>query len=179
MQLFQLDLDIGKSVQAYYDIHINKTIVELTQCIAAACIRQGITPPNKKNGQPYKGSHLNHPLVNWILDSGYNPMTVLSYIGYLNSEYKYRFYKEKDHACITSLLEWVGNYNFTMLSDSIDDTEPATELYPGCPPWNGHAAADVTDEQIIEGYRQYYMTEKKHLCKYTRRQMPEWMKEEK
>ena len=108
---------------------------------------------------PYRPTHQNHPCVIWAGESLENWAWLRDLVCDLNKEFQYRFDHNSSHKSVL-----VSNSLTLPPIPAIGITErpqAMPEIYkiPGDP---------------IRAYRRYYVTEKGHLLKYTKRPIPEW-----
>jgi hypothetical protein len=165
MQVFILDEDISSIAEGYFDCHIVKIPLEIAQ-ILCTTIRSKINfPDGAIDPQLYKMTHINHPWVKWSMESWMNFNWLANLHEFLTDEYSYRY--RKIHGTCTTV-----NRAFEIFEDNISLNEiEYPETFPLCMP-DQYKSIDV-----VKSYRQYYLAEKMHLCKYTNRPIPDWMKE--
>lgn len=121
------------------------------------------TALNKKEFiTPYKSTHLKHPCVLWVEESFDNFLWLQNLALALNTEYRYRFEKDTDHKSIAVLNE-ISKYEY--------DNSGLTE-FPQAMPDKYKIPGDA-----VKAYRQFYLGEKMHFAKWTKRSMPTWVKE--
>lgn len=164
MNLFILDNDIRQSVQWHFDSHVRKIILESLQ-ITATNIEHltGIVHPHK----PYVSKrHLNHPCTIWGRQSFQNMRYILDYCEALLEEFQFR-QKDNNHHASEPMFHF-----FNILSGFIqnDVTLPYNEQTPFA-----LAMPDCyKSNDAVASYRNYYIGEKQHLAKWTRREPPPW-----
>lgn len=156
MNIFFLDLDIEKCVQAHCDKHVVKMILEYAQLLSSV---HRVTNPEYE-GTHYKLTHKNHPDAVWARASIRNYEYLFSLAILLGEEYTYRYGKVHKSIGIIEAMPYPSGL------DNIPFTEP-----PKC----------VHDdfkgiEDTVEAYRQYYIRDKGHFCVWTGRPTPEWFK---
>lgn len=114
----------------------------------------------------YIQTHMNHPCCIWTRKSLSNWIYLYELMIELEKEWQYRFDKKRRHKSVES-LESANILN--LAKEAIKDrgfTNPALampEIYQ-----------DINNP--IESYKQYYINEKQHLLKYTKREIPIWLR---
>ena len=155
MNIFVLDTDIKKCAEYHCDQHVIKMILESVQILCAALYKHGFQTP-------YKPTHQKHPCVLWAEHSYDNFIWLKKLVKTLNEEYKYRFEKTNDHKSIDVLLE---------ISEHCYKKRGLTEFAQAMP-----------DKYKVEGnpvlaYRKFYLGEKMGFARWTKRNIPFWIKE--
>lgn len=153
MNIFVLDSNIQKCAEYHVDKHVVKMILESAQILSTVSRLNGLD-------QGYKSTHEKHPCTIWTGESiqNWNWLKMLAY--HLNEEYKYRF----DHT---------DNHKSYDLIQSLDD--PAL---PNIGLTNFKIALPkycIVQNNTIESYRKYYLKEKNHIFKWTKRSVPNWI----
>lgn len=153
MNIFVLDINIDKCARYHCDQHVVKMILESVQMLCTALNKKGISTP-------YKSTHQKHPCVLWVEDSYANFVWLKELTIALNVEYKYRFEKTSDHKSI-AVLEEISDYQYENRGLT-EFAQAMPEIYkvPGDP---------------VSAYRQFYLGEKMHFAKWTRRRIPAWV----
>ena len=154
MNIFILDTDIETCAQYHCDQHVVKMILESVQMLCTALNKKGFTTP-------YKSTHINHPCVLWVEESFENYSWLKNLALALNTEYRFRFEKDTDHKSI-DVLDEIANYNY--------ENRGLTEFAQAMP-----------DEYKVPGdavkaYRQFYLGEKMKFAKWTKRNVPKWVR---
>ena len=160
MNIFYLDTRPRISAQYHCDKHVVKMILESAQMIC--------TVANELTGKqvaPYKSTHKNHPCVKWMQEDYINFSYVLNLMWYLDEERKYRFGSNKTHTSVEKIHD---SGIITLIMQYLPE-RALTEI-PLCMP----DACKVRND-AVQSYRNYYVREKKHLHKWTRRGMPYWL----
>lgn len=175
MNIFYLDTDTTACAQAHCDKHVVKMILEYAQLLSTAhrvldgkawtdltankrrITRYSLT--NDKEGVLYKATHINHPSAIWVRESKANYNWLYDLYSKLLAEYTHRY--GKSHKC--------GE-----LSASLKDS-PATIADVGLTEMPQAMPEACQKPTAIEGYRNYYSTEKRGMLAYTKRQMPTWI----
>lgn len=113
---------------------------------------------------PYRKTHVNHPMAKWCRTSVDNFTWALEHGLSLCREYTYRF--SKKHKTET-VLNWYLN-NPPRLN-KLCFTEP-----PQC--FSIYREQCFVDKNPIKGYHNYYNAAKRHLFKWTKREIPYFIK---
>ncbi len=153
MNIFVLDNNIKKCAEYHCDQHAIKMILESVQLLCTALNKKGFKTP-------YKSTHIKHPCVLWVEES-YDNFKWLSQLAYaLNDEYKYRFDKENNHQSI-SILKEIQHFEY-----------PRKGLTPF-----PQAMPDKykIENDPVAAYRQFYLAEKMHFARWTKRRVPIWV----
>lgn len=158
MNIFVLDNDVKLSASYYMDTHVNKILLECAQILCTSLFKNG------KEDTPYKPTHMNHP---WILYASSSTLAfcwVLEHAKALCVEYEYRFNKRHKS---TDIIEFADNIY----------------LYCKFPQRLKRRPLCVSDDckiphlgtvNTVESYREYYRKYKRHLAKWTKRDIPHW-----
>lgn len=163
MNIFILHKTPKINAKYHCDKHVIKMILESVQMLYTAhWILQldddwFFNCKLKTNSKPYKKVHVNHPCTKWVRESvsNYRYLCVLTMS--LCEEYTYRY--KKIHKC-QKHINW---------------------LYKNIPPIEKKELTDfaqaMTNHDLnnpIKAYRNYYIKEKKHFAKWTKRKKPFW-----
>jgi len=155
MNIFILDNDIKKCAEYHCDQHVIKMILESVQILCTALYKHGIPTS-------YKPTHQKHPCVLWAEHSYDNFIWLKKLAKELNEEYKYRFDKTNDHKSI-SVLNEISAFRY--------DKQGLTEFVQAMPEkykFKGNP---------ILAYRKFYIGEKLGFARWTKREIPFWIKE--
>jgi hypothetical protein len=155
VNIFVLDTDIETCARYHCDQHVVKMILESVQLLCTALNKKGVQTP-------YKSTHVNHPCVLWVEQSWQNFRWLGELTRALNAEYRYRFDKATDHKSIAVLAA---------ISQQQYEDRGLTEFAQAMP-----------DEYKVDGnpvlaYRQFYLGEKMHFARWTRRRVPHWVRD--
>lgn len=161
MNIFFLDEDIEKSVTYYVDKHVVKMRVELAQLICSVHWMSG-------SSAPYKLTHKNHPCAIWARESLSNYKYIVNLGLSLCDELEYR-YGTKEQKTKTTLL-WLKD-NLPNIKD-VGLTLPKLAMDVSFRTF--HNTDDVV-KYAVENYRNYYNKDKRHLFKWTKRSIPDWI----
>lgn len=152
MNIFILDLNQEQNVKYYVDKHVVKMPLETCQMLSTV-----YSFTNQAELAPYKINHANHPCSKWTRESLSNWLWLRNLGLEICKEYTYRY--DKHHKCeqimrdmVTPNIIDIGLTNFS---------EAMPEQYR-C-------------DDAIKAYRDYYNGDKKHLFKWKKRAVPEWI----
>jgi len=153
MNIFILDYNHKKNAEYHVDRHVVKMITEEAQLL---CSTYYFT--NQEYLSPYKLTHKNHPCSVWTRSSLSNWLWLRDLGIALYEEYKFR-YGDKDHKSGDIILDLeIPNLPDVGLTEFVQ-----------CMP------DEYKNKCAVKAYRDYYIGEKQHLLKYTRREIPEWL----
>jgi hypothetical protein len=151
MNIFVLDNNRKNCAQYHVDRHVVKMILESTQILSTVCRLNDVE-------EGYKITHKNHPCVKWCANSLSNWLWLQEHIHYLNEEYKFRFNHIENHKSYEVAIKLskprIKDTGLTIFALAMP------EIYK-------------SNDSIIS-YRNYYIGEKQHLAKWTKREIPEW-----
>lgn len=153
MNIFYLDEDIVACARSHADCHVVKMILESAQMLCAVLNVNGIDAP-------YRSTHIKHPCTIWAGASLDNWLWLRKLTLALDEEYRYRFVHSDSHRS----AQVVSELTLPPIQ-SIGLTEHAQAM-----PEQYKIPSDP-----ISAYRHYYLNEKSHLLKYTRREAPIWV----
>ena len=157
MNIFVLDLNLQLNAKFHVDRHCVKMILEQSQMLATTHHLSGTDP----DLIPYRKTHHNHPCNLWMRKSLSNYLWLINSTEELCKEYTYRY--GKHHKC-EEILKWCkGN------SPNIPDL--------GLTPFAQAMPDEYKNEDAVTAYRAYYLGEKQHLFKWTKRPIPYWIME--
>lgn len=151
MNIFILDNDMIKNVEAYNDKHIVKMILESAQILSTVVRLNGID-------EGYKITHKNHPCVKWANKSLDNWLYLKKLTKVMHKEWQYRYNHIKHHKS----FDVVSNLSIPNLP-KIGITE-----FVSCVP------DECKVGSVVDNYRKYYIEHKAHLAKWTKREVPTW-----
>lgn len=154
MNIFVLDYNPKVAAEYHCDKHVVKMILESAQILCAVHHRYGNT------NVPYKLTHKNHPCTIWAGDSRQNYEWLLQLATHLNDEYKFRFNHFENHKSYDVILSLPDN---PCLATGVT---PFAEAMPE------HCKIS---SDTVSNYRNYYLTEKQHILKYSNCQTPFWV----
>lgn len=152
MNIFILDYDPETCARYHCDKHVIKMVLETTQILSIVQYLRG-------NKTTYKPTHRHHPCVEWCNESEGNYRWLLWLGLYLCKEYTFRF--GKTHKC-ESLLR-----NELLIPPHMEKKYETVFV---------HVMPDKYKLiDIVESYRWYYLKEKNHLFRWTKRKRPLWV----
>lgn len=161
MNIFILDNDIRKSAQYHVDRHVIKMPLELAQMICSTYLL--LDYKNLPSFIFSKPSHVNHPCTKWIRSSKdnfiYGCMLGLA----LYDEYQFRYENPEKMQRVKKVFE----YGLSYVPDRIEHSE-FTEFAQAMP-------IQYRNKDAVKAYRKYYIGEKQHLFKWTKRERPDWL----
>jgi hypothetical protein len=157
MQIYYLDHNPIKSAQYHTDIHVGKMLTEGLQILSTVCHIH-----SQETLGVYKPTHRAHPSVVWTAETIDNYLWLYDMTEALYEEYKSRF--GKTH---------LAGEKFKLLGIPYIKRTGLTPIR------YGFKNPKYQFEDRVNGYRKYLICEKSHLIKYTNRQMPDWIREEK
>jgi hypothetical protein len=179
MNIFAVDDNPKISAQSLVDKHVVKMILETAQLLSTAhrildgeeYIGQSKSGrkakrwrlPDDRENILYSATHINHPSAVWcrLTNNNYNWL-VCHFIGLID-EYTYRY--GKNHKC--------SDKDFVAALYFLPDNIPVGHLTPVTPAMPDEYKVACS----VQSYRKYYKNGKAHLHKYTKREMPEWLKD--
>ena len=159
MNIFYLNGDPKIAAIEHNDKHCVKMISEYAQMLSIAH-REIDGDERADKLSMYKRIHTNHPCTVWTRanDKHYNWLYQL-FIA-LSDEYSYRY--EKKHTTDSLLRGALANPPFN-IPKNLKFNEP-----PQCMP-DKYKCNDT-----ITAYRNFYMGDKSHFCKWKKREIPVW-----
>ncbi len=156
MNVFFLDKDPAECAKGHYDTHVVKMILESAQLLSTAHHLCG-------DGGPYKVTHQNHPSAVWVRQSVAHYSWLYILMLELGKEYTHRFSKEHK-----TIREHKDSLFFTPRDiKALGWQDPPLAMPEHC-----------QLDSAVESYRNYYLTEKINLMKYTKRNAPWWMQKQ-
>lgn len=165
MNIFVLDLDTKKCAEYHNDKHCVKMILEYSQILCGVHHMSNPTStPTSTLQVPYKLSHKNHPCSIWARECIENYIWLCDLALDLCDEYRYRYgrrHKSQD------VIEWclVHKPNIPLLGRM---TSQALAMPNEC--------KIRSNNSTIDSYRNYYMTDKRHIANWKNREVPYWYK---
>lgn len=155
MNIFVLDQDILTCAQYHADQHVVKMILESAQMLC--------TVVNETGGEaPYKATHIKHPCTQWARQSLSNWLWLQRLALALNEEYRYRYCVSRDHRSADVARELSPPQINDLGLTEFAQTMPDKYKVPG---------------NAVAAYRRFYVGEKSHFAKWTRRKPPKWFVE--
>lgn len=160
MNIFVLSECHSDNATFHADKHVVKMPLESAQIVSTILRKIGIDDTIL-----YKSTHKNHPCVLWAGNSYENLIWTIDYCINLCNEYTWRY--NKKHASETVI------WHARNLLPQIEYKIPKLGLtpHPQCMP------DKYRHVNVVEAYRNYYLGEKHHIFKWTRRDVPRFVKE--
>lgn len=175
MNIFYLNHNPEICARNCCDKHCVKMILEYAQLMSSAHryldgvqtsveidgkIKNRWILPDERESQIYQVAHLNHPSTIWTRSGEENYLWLYSLWIETINEYKYR-YNNKLHSC-ERLREPLSRPPFNIEKREFFEPTQAMPEYCKIP------------GDSISAYRKYYINEKQHLAKWSKRDIPEW-----
>ena len=177
MNVFRLDDDPVKAAQLMCDKHVVKMVIEYGQLLSTAhrVLDGELYLDKTKNGSKikrwrvtesareellYKASHVNRPSNIWCRENDKNYRWLYKHFKATAKEYEHRY--GRVHATYDKLsgMLWFAPKN---------SKQTAYEsVMPQCMP------DECKRDSVVDGYRTYYVQEKKYFAKWTKRETPTW-----
>lgn len=178
MNIFGLDNSPIISAQMMCDKHVVKMILETAQLLSTAHriidgqlyldktknnrkIKRYLVPDTREETL-YKASHINHPCNVWTRQTNNNYTWLYCHFKALCEEYTYRY--GKIHSTEQKLLDILTNLPYNI---SVGPLMPLPQAMPD----------KYKRPSAVAAYRAYYIGEKSHIAKWTKRSIPDWFKE--
>jgi len=159
MNIFYLDSDPKLCAQYHCDKHVVKSVLETTQILCTVIQLQ----QDEELSFLYAPICINNPCVKWAQQSMYNFLWLQQLGSQLAEEYTYRYdRRHKCQSCIRDIVVWVRAAAFPVISGLTVRPQLMPSVYK-----------DDMDPRTA--YRNYYLGDKTHLLKYTRRHVPDWV----
>jgi len=153
MNIFVLDQDHTKNAQYHVDKHVVKMLVEQTQLLCSTYFFTG-----QEESSPYRLTHKNHPCSVWVRESLSNWLWLRDFTLALAQEYTHRYGK----------LHKSGEVAKTLTAPKLIDI--------GLTPFAQAMPDEYRSNNPVSAYRAYYNGEKSNLFKWTKREVPGWVK---
>lgn len=178
MNIFYLSKNTTECAQMHNDKHCVKMILEYSQLLSTAHrILDGVEYIDDSSGRNikrwkldfesyenvlYKATHINHPSAVWVRQTYENYRWLHALLRHLCREYTHRY--GRIHKCESSGL--VEKLSYTPFNIPIAGlfSEP-----PACMP-----EKYIIHNDAVWSYQNYYVFEKDHLAKWTKREVPEF-----
>ena len=157
MNIFLLDYNKQKCAEYMVNSHVVKMITEHCQMLSTVVRLSGIDAG-------YKITHAHHPCTKWTGKSLSNWLFLRELTGYIHYEWQYRYDHpstriHKAYEILLSLpMPRIPDLGITAFPMAIPDA--------------------LKSECVVESYRKFYNTEKRHLFKWSKRNQPYWIEGE-
>lgn len=158
MNIFALHSEPSTAALMQADKHVVKMVLETAQILSTVIHLHG----DSRSQYVYRKTHEHHPCVQWAAENTANYDWLVRHFIALSTEYEWRYIKRHK--------SWIKFHNMFGGPPSQMDIEQDPSPF----------ALAMPDqykfyETPVECYRAYYVNEKVHLLKYTRRTEPEWI----
>jgi hypothetical protein len=157
MNIFFLHHDPTTCAEMHCDRHVVKMILETCQLL---CTTWHVTTHRSSVCIPYKKTHVNHPCSRWVRASRSNYEWLCEFGLCLCHEYTYRY--GRVHKC-------------EAIIEQLSDMKPDVPDAGWTPPAQAMPDAYKNHDDAVAAYRSYYVHEKSHIHKWTRRAPPDWI----
>lgn len=184
MNIFYVDTDPVVAAQSLVDKHVVKMILETAQLLSTAhrvldgneiivegwVDEFGIKHRKKKlwkldddrDSILYLATHINHPSAVWCRQSISNYAWLVDHMFALGAEYTHRY--NKRHATIEKLGYALQSPPFNLCEYELTKMPSAMDTQ-----------YIISDDSIVN-YRNYYRLGKSRMHKWTKREVPEWIR---
>lgn len=151
MNIFVLDVNPSECAKMHYDKHVVKMILEQTQIMCTVLDGLGYSVP-------YKSTHKNHPCTKWSRESLSNYLWLREMTLELHKEFQYRYGKLHKAGLVAESLPIpnIKDFGLTPFAQAMPD--------------------EYRNKNFVKAYRDYYKFGKSDLIKYTKREIPSWLK---
>lgn len=157
MNIFFLDNSPLVAAQMMHDKHVVKMILESAQILSTVCAAHNAWVPGM-----YAPTHKNHPSVLWAGESCENWTWLVQHARALCAEYTYRYSRKHKSSAVIELCA---------------DNAPLFHTRTLTPPAQAMPAEYRIAGDAIAAYRQYYLGRKVVQSKWTRRPVPDFVKD--
>lgn len=155
MNVFILSKNPELAARYQVDKHVVKMVLETAQLLST-CHRVLET---ERAEHVYKKTHVNHPCSLWLRESSANYDWLYLHFLHLLDEYTFRY--GKTHKC--AMYKDILSFN------------PVTKGQPT--PFALAMPEQYRSKCPVKSYRDYYLAEKHQLFSWTKRDVPDWVKE--
>jgi hypothetical protein len=167
MNIFALDVSPERAARMHCDRHVVKMVLESAQLLSTVLSTRDAPAAARLalQGLCYRPTHLHHPCTLWAGHSRGNQAWLERLALALCREYTYRY--EKVHASEKVIRALVA---------AAPSEAAGAGLWPGRrrTPFVQAMPVPCRGDDPVAAYRRYYNTEKASICRWTRRQPPEW-----
>lgn len=176
MNIFYINEDPKLCAQEHNDKHVVKMILEYAQLLSTAhrmidgVLTEGLSKsgrkskryvlPDRREEVLYVATHANHPSAKWTRHSKDNYDWLFKMWTYLLEEYTHRYGKVHSSQRIAHQLATSPN------------GIPTKEGFS--PPWRAMPDDVKIGNDSLASYRNYYITHKYKMSRWTNRQVPNW-----
>lgn len=185
MNIFALATEPTMAAAYMCDRHVVKMITESGQMMAIVCRNMGVTDmPLTKAGNPWRGSHANHPCTKWVGETWGNFLWLFTHAQQLNYEFRRRYNhngRQVDHASWIAIKHmfcevqglWYGATNLG--KETFKGMDMTTDKTPFARAFGDFVVHD--DVPTVQAYRDYYKQKvfaDGRTMKWTNRNQPHW-----
>lgn len=151
MNIFVLDVNPKLAAQYHVDKHCSKMNIEYAQIMCSILNELGYETP-------YRTTHKNHPCTKWAQESLSNFLWLRELALELHIEFQHR-------------------YGHTHKSGLVSESLPIPNIKDfGLTPFAQAMPDEYRNKNFVKAYRDYYKFGKADLIKYTKREIPSWLK---
>lgn len=167
MNIFVLDRNPIRAARMLADKHCSKMLVESTQMLAGALLKNGCPSdkmPLTQKGTHYKGAYPNHPCSIWTAESTENFAWLWTHAFSILQEYKKR-YNKTTHGCEKPLMQMLDLATIYMEDVGCGMTPFVRALNQ-----SKGENLDLLDESIdtVTAYREFYIRDKSRFATWER-----------
>ena len=179
MNIFHVDTDPEICAKQMCDKHVCKMVVETAQLLSTTHrvvdgieykdktksnrnIKRWFYPEKEMETKLYKACHVNHPSTIWTRESTSNYAWLYTHFIALCDEYTHRY--GKVHKSDRKLRNILSKTPQKLLESEVTELTEFKQCMPDY----------CKRKDPVEAYRFYYMNEKKHFAKWTKRNIPSW-----
>ena len=159
MNIFYLDHDTKTCSKYHNDKHCVKMILEYAQLLSTT---HRVLDGDNVDDLVYKATHKNHPSTIWTRKTDSNYRWLYRLFVDLSQEYTYRYGRE--HLSYTKLSEILKTPPKNIPTGEFTGPTPAMPDY-----------CKISGNSLAS-YRKYYVMEKSHMEKWSKREVPLWYK---
>lgn len=186
MNLFFINQYLEGCALEACDKHVVKMILETAQLLYSAWwCRSGNLPPSEL--QPYRKTHINHPMSIWVRESKTNYQFACYYGLLLCHEYTQRYGKyHKTEAHIRQLYQWgfppleleiPPAKNAKPIDHAYHDVPHGIQSIPLCMGKEYYIRDENNNLLGVESYRNYYMSKQNNFSMtWKNKEHPQWFK---
>lgn len=157
MNIFILDKDPETCAKMHCDKHIVKMVLETAQILSTV-----VQPDDVRYEGLYKPTHRNHPCTKWAGESLGNFVWLYCLGLELAREYRHRYGKVHKSGLVIVPTSAIA---FRHVGTDMEMT-PFAQAMP----------EQYRNEDAVSAYRNYYLSEKASIAKWTKREIPSWWK---
>jgi len=170
MNIFFLSTNPKLAAQEHCDKHVVKMIQET--CLMLSTAHRLLDGDVAADAMGlYKTAYSNHPMSMWVRENQFNYNWSYRLLQHLCSEYTHRYdkvHKTQEQGMLDDLKKIPENI--------CNGAEAGQTVPPMCMPdkYKNRFTGLVTFHDVVDAYRRYYIAEKKHFARWTKRSEPSW-----